>query len=292
MMIRGHLFPETVSHAIRMKKELKDGAVFLAGGTDLFVRMAEEKTARRYWIDLTRIPELSRRERLQKNQLVLGACMTIDGLTRSPLIKKHAPLLAKAAERLGSPAIRNQATVGGNLVNASPAADLVPPLVVQGAAAHTVKSRGTRQISVEELSTGVNQTVLFPEEILWGISIPILRPGEGTAFIKLGVREALTIAVATVAAWLRMDKNGDIADLKIALGSVAPTVIRARQTENFLKGGRPGNRAFHEAGKIAAAECRPITDVRGTAEYRRWMVEELVKACLEEAWANSKERME
>ncbi len=288
-MIRSHLFPATVDDALRMKKELKDQAVFLAGGTDLFVRMAEKKIAPRYWIDLTRIPELSRRERLQKNNLVLGACVTVDGLTRSPLIRKHAPLLATAAGRLGSPAIRNQATLGGNLVNASPAADLVPPLVVQGAVARTINSREPRQFSVEELSTDVNQTVLFQDEILCGISIPVLRPGEGTAFFKLGLREALTIAVATAAAWLKIDRNGKVEDLKIALGSVAPTVMRALHTENFLKGRRPGDRVFHEAGGIAAAECHPITDVRGTAEYRRWMVKELVKACLQEAWANSKE---
>lgn len=288
-MIRSHLFPATVDDALRMKKELKDQAVFLAGGTDLFVRMAEKKIAPRYWIDLTRIPELSRRERLQKNNLVLGACVTVDGLIRSPLIRKHAPLLATAAGRLGSPAIRNQATLGGNLVNASPAADLVPPLVVQGAVARTIKSREPRQFSVEELSTDVNQTVLFQDEILCEISIPVLRPGEGTAFFKLGLREALTIAVATAAAWLKIDRNGKVEDLKIALGSVAPTVMRALHTENFLKGRRPGDRVFHEAGGIAAAECHPITDVRGTAEYRRWMVKELVKACLQEAWANSKE---
>ncbi len=288
-MIRSHLFPATVDDALRMKKELKDQAVFLAGGTDLFVRMAEKKIAPRYWIDLTRIPELSRRERLQKNNLVLGACVTVDGLTRSPLIRKHAPLLATAAGRLGSPAIRNQATLGGNLVNASPAADLVPPLVVQGAVARTIKSREPRQFSVEELSTDVNQTVLFQDEILCGISIPVLRPGEGPAFFKLGLREALTIAVATAAAWLKIDRNGKVEDLKIALGSVAPTVMRALHTENFLKGRRPGDRVFHEAGGMAAAECHPITDVRGTAEYRRWMVKELVKACLQEAWANSKE---
>ncbi len=288
-MIHSHLFPATVDDALRMKKELKDQAVFLAGGTDLFVRMAEKKIAPRYWLDLTRIPELSRRERLQKNNLVLGACVTVDGLTRSPLIRKHAPLLATAAGRLGSPAIRNQATLGGNLVNASPAADLVPPLVVQGAVARTIKSREPRQFSVEELSMDVNQTVLFQDEILCGISIPVLRPGEGTAFFKLGLREALTIAVATAAAWLKIDRNGKVEDLKIALGSVAPTVMRALHTENFLKGRRPGDRVFHEAGGIAAAECHPITDVRGTAEYRRWMVKELVKACLQEAWANSKE---
>ncbi len=289
-MIREHLFPESLADAVALKKELKDKAVFLAGGTDLFVRIGAKKIAPLYWIDLTRIPQLSFRERLEKNQIVLGACSTVDRLAGSPTIKTHAPLLAKAAGQLGSPAIRNQATLGGNLVNASPAADLVPPLVVQGAFVRTKGGNGIREIPVEALSTDVNQTRLSPEEVLTLISIPILQPCEGTAFFKLGVREALTIAVVSAAVWLKIDPRGKIEDLRIALGSVAPTVMRALQAESCLKGERPGRRGFHESGKIAATECRPITDLRSTREYRTWMVEELVNACLQEAWAMSKGR--
>jgi carbon-monoxide dehydrogenase medium subunit len=290
-MIRHHCFPSTVKEAIDLKNQFGDKAVFVAGGTDLFVQIMEKTKIVESLIDVTEIPGLSRREEIRGNVLSLGACLTVDYISRSSSIHKSIPSLSMASVQLGSPAVRNQATIGGNLVNASPAADLVPPLIAQGATAHTVSSRGHRSLLVEELSIDGNKTILFPDEILTRISIPILEGFEGSAYEKLGLREALTISVASVA--VRLRRNGDegtIGKTRIVLGSVAPRVIGAPQAEDFLTGKPFKRKIVEHAADIASRECQPISDIRATADYRRSMIGELVKIGLEKAWSASIKR--
>jgi CO/xanthine dehydrogenase FAD-binding subunit len=287
-MICHHFFPSTVKEAIDLKNQFEDNATFVAGGTDLFIQVLEDKHGVESLIDLTEIQELSKPEEIQENVLSLGACLTVDYISKSLLIHTSTPSLSMASLQLASPGIRNQATIGGNLVNASPAADLVPPLIAQGARAHTVSLRGYRSFLVEELSVDVNKTILFPDEILTHISIPILDQLEGSTYVKLGLREALTISVASVAVWLRRNENGEtIERTRIALGSVAPQVIRAPQAEAFLTD-KPFDRdAVEYAANIASRECQPISDIRATADYRKSMIGELVRIGLEKAWKTS-----
>jgi carbon-monoxide dehydrogenase medium subunit len=290
-MIRHHFFPSTVKEAIDLKNQCGDEAVFVAGGTDLFVQIMEKTKIVESLIDVTEIPGLSRPEEIRGNVLSLGACLTVDYISRSSSIHKSIPSLSMASVQLGSPAVRNQATIGGNLVNASPAADLVPPLIAQGATAHTVSSRGHRSLLVEELSIDGNKTILFPDEVLTRISIPILEGFEGSAYEKLGLREALTISVASVA--VRLRRNGDkgtIGKTRIVLGSVAPRVIRVPQAEDFLAGKPFKRKIVEHAAHIASRECQPISDLRATADYRRSVIGELVKIGLEKAWSASIKR--
>ena len=288
-MIRDHLFPVTLKEALELKNYFGKKAVFVGGGTDLFVQIYEKKIMPEYLIDLNTIPELSGLEDLHQDNLRLGACLTVDHISKSTLIKKNAPSLSIAACKLGSPPIRNQATIGGNLINASPAADLAPPLISQGAMGHLVSSKGGRAILIEKLSTGVNKTILLPDEILTHISIPIRQYREGMAYFKLGLRGALSIAVASVAVWLRRKKSGKgIEKIRIAMGSVAPRVIRASKAEGLLTDNSFEKRILKEASDLASRECQPISDIRASSDYRRSMIGELVLIGLETAWAASK----
>jgi CO/xanthine dehydrogenase FAD-binding subunit len=290
-MIHNHFIPSALSEALNLKNELGDRAFFLGGGTDLFITFWEGKTNPQYLIDLTALPELSDEEKIKGDSLFFGAGLTVNRVAKSALIKKCIPSLFRAASQLGSPAIRNQATIGGNLVNSSPAADLVPPLIAQGALAHTISSNGKRSLPIEKLSAGVNKTVLSPDEILTHISVPILREREGTASLKIGLREALTISVATVSIWIKRTENRkEIEALRIAMGSVAPQVIRASQAEAFLVGGPLKRERVETAANLASQECHPISDIRATSDYRRAMVYELVKAGLRMAWSAGRDK--
>lgn len=282
-MIRDHFFPFTLEEALDLKHRFGEGAFFIAGGTDLLIRMREKMVFPQSLIDLTRIRELLMPKRAERNHLKIGACMTVQQISKSSLIKRQAPSLLTASAQLGSPAIRNQATIGGNLVNASPAADLVPPLIAQGASVQMVSSKGFRSLPVEEFATGVNQTILFPGEILTHISVPILQPLEGAVYLKLGLREALTISVVTVAIWLRR-KGGRVEAVRIVLGSVAPRVFRASRAETFLSGKPLTTEMVHQTAEMASQECQPISDIRASSEYRKSMVVELVKIGLETVW--------
>lgn len=287
-MIRDYRLPNSLKEAFDLKQQFEERAVFVAGGTDLFIQMAEGKAKAECLIDLTLIPELSVRERVRGNKLLLGACLPVEHISQSPLIKKCIPSLALAASQLGSPAIRNQATIGGNLVNASPAADLIPPLIAQGGRAAIANANGSRSLPIEELVRDVNKTNLKPSEILTQILVPVLQACEGTAYLKFGLRNASSISVASVAIWLRRKKDGrGIESVRMAMGSVAPRVIRGVEAEAFLLGNPFRRATVNAAAEIAAKECRPISDIRASSDYRRMITYEFVKIGLEKAWRES-----
>lgn len=284
-MIADHFFPLTIQQALNLKEQFGEQACFMAGGTDLLLQLEEKRGNLYYLIDLTRIPELSTKEEIRNNHLHLSACLTVAHIAQSSLVKKHVPSLFAAAAQLGSPAVRNQGTLGGNLANASPAADLAPPLIAHGAVVNSVSLQGERFFPVEELASDVNRTILNSREILTRISVPLLRPGEGSLYLKLGLREAMTISVATVCTWWKRKKGEKyLESVRIAMGSVAPRVIRAAQAEVFLQGKIYHRETLAKAVSLAAMESDPITDIRATREYRKAMVKELVKTGLEAAW--------
>jgi CO/xanthine dehydrogenase FAD-binding subunit len=285
-VIRDHLVPSTLKEALDLKQQLGEKALFVAGGTDLFIRMREKMVFPQYLIDLTKIRELIIQEKIEADHLNIGACQTVYQISKSSLIERYVPSLVTASAQLGSPAIRNQATIGGNLVNASPAADLVPPLIAQGATVHTVSSNRRRSFPLEELFTDVNKTILFPDEILTHISVSILQPLEGAVYLKLGLREALSISVVTVAIWLKR-KGRKVEGVRIALGSVAPRIFRASRAETFLSGKPLTTEMVYQTADIASQECQPISDIRASSEYRKSMVVELVKIGLETVWRTS-----
>jgi CO/xanthine dehydrogenase FAD-binding subunit len=210
--------------------------------------------------------------------------MTASELAESPALREHSNALSQGAALLGSPLIRNRATIGGNVVNARPAADLPPGLMVMGAGAHLQSADGERVVPVAELFTGPGETVLQPDEILTHLSIPKSKGGSGSAFMKLGVRKTLEISLVSAAAFIQLDGTGVITEARIALASVAPTPVLEPDAAQVLLGEKPSEALFEKAGGVAGSVCRPIDDFRGSAEYRCDMVKVLTKRALMAAW--------
>ena len=261
----------------------KRGAVPLAGATDLIPGMRAGEVAPRVLVNLKKIPALSGVTR-RRGALRIGALTPVADVLRDALIAEAAPLLAEVARDFASPQIRSLATIGGNLCNAAPSADLALPLLVLDARVEIAGPEGVREIPIDEFFRGVNKTALRRGEILTAIAIPKRPVRSGAAHAKLGVRRAMDLAFVGAAASLQLaaDKK-KCRGVRIALGAVAPIPMRARKAEAVLEGKALANDLIDEAAAAAAAESRPITDLRASKEYRREMTEVLVRRVLREA---------
>ncbi len=271
--------PANVEQAIRLAGELGPDARYLAGGTDLIIQINRKRCVPRHLIALGGIDALSGIE-LYGDEIRLGAMTTHKTLEQSPLFEGGLVALAEAARVVGGHQIRNVATIGGNVVNASPAADLLPPLLVLDASATLTGSGGTRQIELAVFMQGSGVTERADDELL--VHLAFARPSRGsaTSFIKAGRRRAMEISIVSVAALLALDGNRRCASVRIALGAAAPTAMRASEAEHALLGCEPTEAALREAGRSAAARCAPISDVRASADYRRMLVQALVPRAL------------
>jgi carbon-monoxide dehydrogenase medium subunit len=269
--------------------ELKEKARPLAGGTDLLVNMKKKIVSPENVISLGRIEEL-REKNLSNGQFRLGACLTAADVAQTKEINDTFNALSVGANSLGSPLIRNLATIGGNVVTARPAADFPPPLMAYGAQVVLKKSSGERTVSLDDFFRGPGQTVIEPDEILTGIVLETPPSYSGSAYIKLGLRKALEISLVNVAAFISLDdQNGPIKMSRIVLGAVAPVPIRATAAEQVLLAEKPGDDLFKRAGEAAAGDSKPIDDFRGSAEYRRAMVEVLTQRALNMAYDEAKQ---
>jgi carbon-monoxide dehydrogenase medium subunit len=202
-------------------------------------------------------------------------------LEKSVLLLQKLPILSQAAGQLGSVAIRNVGTIGGNLVNAVPSADLPPILIALDSQARIVGTSRERTIPLEDFFLGPGNTALESGEILAEIIIPD-QPTTGSNYIKFGLRRAGALAVAGVASSITVS-DGTCQDVRIVLGAVAPTPMRARQAEHVLRGRKISQVLIGEAGRVAAVESKPINDIRGSIEYRRNLVNVLTKRSLKTA---------
>lgn len=218
--------------------------------------------------------------RLEDGFVVIGAGATHAMIASQELVQRHAPALAKAAGLIGSPAIRNRGTLGGNLVNASPAADTVPPLFVLGAEVSLQGPRGMRWVAVERFATGPGQTVRDPTEIVTAVRFRARQEAYRSVFERLGTRKALAIARVSVAVGSQVDSDGTLHEVRVALGAVAPTVIRATETEVVLEGTIPTDEVVRAASEAVKHEARPISDLRAGADYRREMCGVLLRRAL------------
>jgi carbon-monoxide dehydrogenase medium subunit len=267
--------PASVAEAVALAARLGPDARFLAGGTDLIIQMRRGKVAPRHLVSLGRVPGLD--GIAVDGGVTLGARVTHRRLERSPDFQGRLRALVEAAEVVGGHQVRNVGTVGGNIVNASPAADVVPVLLVLGATVTLVGPEGERTLALDDLLTGPGQTTRRPVELLTRVSFPALPPDSATAFVKAGRRRAMEIAVVCVAARLTLcAARVRCLEARIALGAVAPTTIRARGAERALEGQALTPDVLRRAGEAAASECQPISDVRASARYRRLLVETLV----------------
>jgi carbon-monoxide dehydrogenase medium subunit len=271
--------PTSLDEALRLMAGQNGRARVLAGGTDLLLKMRAGRTAPGCLINVKRTPEL-RGLRYDAGQgLRLGALATLSEIMASPDIGQHYPSVAQAAATMAGVQVRNLATVGGNLCNAAPSADLAPPLIALGAQVHIAGARGRRSVALEDFFTGPGQTVLASDELLVALTIPAPDWQTAAVYLKHAPREAMDIAIVGVAAALTFD-DGVCASAKIVLGAVAPTPLRARQAEQALAD-RPLDEArIREAARLAAEEARPIDDTRASAWYRREMVEVLTRRAL------------
>jgi len=269
-----HFNPQTLDEAFTLLSRYNGRAKLIAGGTDLMLQLKSGRFAPQAIINLKRLPELQGLDYDQENGLQLGALTTLLELTRSPLINQHYPVLAQAAGLMASEQIRSFATVGGNLCNASPSADLAPPLIALDGVALIVGPAGERRLSLEAFFRGPGQSVLEPGELLKGIQLP---PPQGRAtYLKQAPRAFMDIAVAGVAVRL-LQESGRCRQARIVLAAVAPIPLRVLPAEAVLQDHPLTEDRVSQAAQLAAAACSPIDDVRGSAWYRRRMVEVLVK---------------
>ena len=279
-----HLEAKTIEEACSLLAKYKDKARVIAGGTDLLVSMKGREISPQYIINIKAIPNLDGINYSQKDGLVIGALTTLAEIESSPIIGERFPILSSAAHQTGSPHIQNIGTIGGNLCNAAPSADMAPSLIGLEAKAKIKGLTGERAVTVEQFFLGPGVSVLKAGEILTEIQVPNPPPHTRGVYLKLPARTAIDIAVVGVAVVVTLDTKGvNIADAKIVLGAVAATPIRARQAEDIIKGKALDDELIQKAAQAAADEAKPISDVRGSASYRKEMVKVLTNRALKQA---------
>jgi len=271
------LQPETLDEALKLLGETPE-AVPIAGGTCLLVDLRERKTPAGVLLDLSRIEAL-RRVEIVGDELIIGATATIAEILDDPSVAAHAGVLHEACKTFAAPLIRNRATIGGNLAHASPAADTAPPLLLLDATIEIQADGRNRVTPLHRFFAGPCETTLKPAHLLTAVRIPISEGTPRWTYEKIRLRKADAISVVSAAALAAPSKDGS-PEVRIALGAVAPTPVRAWDAEETLKGRKLTPETIAAAAKVAGEEARPIDDLRGSAEYRRREVEVLVHRCL------------
>jgi carbon-monoxide dehydrogenase medium subunit len=274
--------PATLAEAVTLLGRYRGKASVLAGGTDLLVEIKEHLRRPDYVINIKQIPGIATLAYDAGRGLRFGALVTSREIELSPVVQEKYPGLAQAVRDLGSIQVRNRATVVGNICRASPSADTLPPLIADGASATIHGPAGERAVPLEAFFTGPGRTVLNPDELVTAVTIPPPPPRTGRVYIKHGRRKAMELATVGVAISLTLAGNA-CSEVRIALGAVAPTPIRARGAETLLHGQVVDARLAAAAAQAAQDESRPIGNVRSSAEYRRQMVRVLTRRAIEQA---------
>jgi CO/xanthine dehydrogenase FAD-binding subunit len=270
--------PSSLEEAVCFLYEHGSETKPLAGGTDLLIDIRSGKLKARYIMDVTHIPEL-REIDVAGDGLSIGAGLTISEIERSEKVKRLAPVLRKACLTFGSPQIRNTATIGGNIANASPSADTFPPLIVHEAVAVLAGPNGERRMPVELSAAGPYRSRVRPEELIVRF---ILKPAEGlfSEFLKIGRRKALAIARVSMAVLAQKDAAGAISFIRFCLGSSTPVPCRIREVEEFLIGKIPNEVVVIEGGGLAAQKMIEISGTRPTTVYKEPAVKGLFRRLL------------
>jgi CO/xanthine dehydrogenase FAD-binding subunit len=277
----------SLEEAFRLLQEYGEGAKILAGGTDLFIQMRDKAPQPKILIDLKGIPGMDQVFYDPTVGLRIGALASIHRLETSPLLKEKFGVIAQGAASLGSYQIRCRATLGGNIGNASPAADMVPGLISLGARVKIAGPGGERFLPLENFFAGPGKTNLLAGEILTEVQVSPLPGPTGFNYTKHSIRKAMDLAVVGVAVALSTNSPKDrCEEAKVALGAVGPVPMRATRAENCLKGQKVDEELIARAALQASEESQPITDIRASGEYRREMVRVITQRALRQAWRN------
>lgn len=283
------LQPRSLAEALEMKKSYGERAKVLAGGTDFLVLLKDQKLKAEVVMSLRGIRELNFIRHEEGKGVTLGALATHGAVAASPIIRQRFPDLAEACVQVGAVQVQNLGTVGGNLCNASPAADAAPPLLLMDASLILASARGERRISIHDFFQGPRRTVLQADEILKEIFIPQIPGRRGATYLKLGRRKAMEIAIVGIGVAIHLNGSDQVvSDCRIALGSVAPTPLRARHGEEILRNQEIRDELIEEAAEVAAEEASPISDVRASREYRLDMIRVLCRRAIPAALASAR----
>jgi carbon-monoxide dehydrogenase medium subunit len=274
--------PATLAEATALATRHGDAARFLAGGTDLVVQMNRGRVAPAHVIDLSALPDLSGIGG-SGGTLRIGALTAHKSIEQHPCLMASRQALVEAARVVGGHQVRNAGTLGGNIANASPAADTLPALLAMDAALELAGPHRKRWMPLGEFMLGPGRTALQPGEVLTAVLLPPLAERSGSAFLKAGRRKAMEISVVCVAARLDLHADGRCVAARIALGAVAPTAIRVRAAEVLLEGAVPDEARITEAARLAAEATQPIDDVRASARFRRHLARVLTERALRAA---------
>ncbi len=281
-----YVVPGSLDEALETMKEHAPHLKPLAGGTDLLVELKNNLNGPQVVMDLSGLPELRGVEETSAG-LRIGAMVTHTEIEKDPLIAEHVPAMMAAAATIGGVQTRNMGTIGGNLVTAVPSLDSGPVLLALDAQVTVAAAGGKRQLPLTEFFVGPRQTALAPDELLVDILIPTVMLGRRASFRKFGLRKGQALALVNAAASVAVE-GGRIAEARIALGAVSPTVIRAMSAERVVTGKQINDAdALREAAEVAVTEAQPIDDFRASAAYRRELIAVGTFRVLEEALAQT-----
>jgi aerobic carbon-monoxide dehydrogenase medium subunit len=284
----GYLAPESVEEALAMQAEHGEGAKPIAGGQSLLILLRWGLAAPTYLVGLKRIPELTRLTATSDGGLTIGAMVTQRALETSPLVRTSFPALAEAAGAVASPPVRQQATIGGNLCHADPAADPPAALIALGAEVEIASRAGRRRLAVSDLFRGFLETAVGSDELMVSVHVPPAPPRSGATYLKHRVR-GVDYALVGVGFGLTLAEDGETcSEARIGLAGVGDTPLRAVAAEAVLRGKPVTGETLQAAGEIAAAECRPPSDTEGSEWYRREMVKVFVRRAGEVAFQRAK----
>jgi carbon-monoxide dehydrogenase medium subunit len=275
------LMPRNLSEAVEALANAAPDVLPLAGGTNLVPDMRGGKRTPGTLVNVAGLDELQGIRR-ENGHLIVGSGVTIAELLESVLIAEQAPVLRQATAVFANPLVRNRATVGGNLGDASPAADTAPPLLVLDAEVEITKSDGSRWVPLEDFFVQVRDTVCEPNELITAVRWPVPGPQTFGRFRKLSLRKSTAVSVVSVAVQLALDDSRQCIDARIALGAVAPTPIRAYRAEEVLRGNALTSKVIDEATRVGCTAASCIGDVRGSAGYREHVTGVLMRRLLQE----------
>ncbi len=277
------LTPRTLDEALHMLQENKTDLKIIAGASDVIVQLRDGVIKPNKLLNILSLKEL-RFIRLTSGQVHIGSLSTYSDIVHNEITRKHGWVLVEAAKQIGAIQLQNTATIGGNLGNASPAGDSLPPLYALDAIVVTRNKSGRREIPIEEFFVGYRKTVLQQDELIEKVHFESLGPNDRGAYMKLGLREANAISIVDVAVVLRdRSPENSYRKISVALGAVAPTIKRARILEQELINKPLTTEAIEKASFLAVHDAAPIDDIRGSAEYRKATLISLVFQALHKA---------